>query len=141
MHQLFYLSFIIASSSTSFILMHFPGTLFSLPCFIICLTFSEKSYKSISFEIIDNLFAKLAIVSISIPCISVSVLSRISLAILFKVFFIYLSLYLFICLSLSLYLSIYLSIYRSIDRSIYLSIYLSISSTKQLSIELRKKLI
>ena len=70
----------------STILTHFFVILFSFACFINCITFGKKCGKSISFGIIDNFFVKLAIVSFSISCSSISFLSRFSLAILFRFF-------------------------------------------------------
>ena len=53
---------------------------FCCSCLINCLTFSKKCNKSISFEVIDSLLLKLAIVSFYISCSSTSILSRFSFA-------------------------------------------------------------
>ena len=87
MHQLFHLFLFY-----HYIFMHpcysntFFRDFFSFICFVNCLRFSKTCGKSISFGIIDNFFVKLAIVSFCISCSSISILSRFSLAILFRIF-------------------------------------------------------
>ena len=76
--------FVITSLSITVILTHFSVILFSFACFINKLRYLKKYGKSIIFEIIDNLFVRLAILSFSIFCFSVSTLSRFSIAILFR---------------------------------------------------------
>ena len=131
MHQLFnlFLFFIITSLNISVILIHFSETSFSFACFINCLTFSVKYGRSILFGIIDNLFVRLAIVSFSISCSSISIIFRFPLAIRFRFFnsfsfsisvfssYFILSIFSSFCLSISFIISFGFDIFTCVEKN------------------------